>query len=143
MKPIQALVAAVIGVAVFAVIEIASRQLNVFSAMTPEVWMDALAYALAAVIATWVLAPLIRRPKANLVVSSLVFFILYVIFTGVVGGAVGLVGEGAWNNVSQLRGAFVLVPVNLLLTVFLELWFVAVPAFLVGSFLIVWINRRV
>ncbi len=143
MKPIQALVAAVIGVAVFAVIEIASRQLNVFSAMTPEVWMDALAYALAAVIATWVLAPLIRRPKANLVVSSLVFFILYVIFTGVVGGAVGLVGEGGWNNASQLRGAFVLVPVNLLLTVFLELWFVAVPAFLVGSFLIVWINRRV
>ncbi len=142
MKAIHALLAAVIGVAVFAAIEIAGRQLNVLTGLTPEIWLDALSYALAAVLVTWILVPLLRRPRANTVVGTLLFFILYVIFTGLVGGAAGLVADGGWGNAGQLRGAFLLVPVNLLLTVFLELWYVAVPAFVIGSFLIVRSVRR-
>ncbi|SRR5690554_1218029 len=143
MKARQVVVAVIVGLAVFGTVEIASARLGVLSAMTAHAWLDALAYALGAVVTALILAPLFRARSGIASFFAVVFFlILFPLVTGVAGGLLDLAQTGSWTNSSQVRGAFTVKPVNTLYTFAIDLWFVALPATLVGAILLAMTGRR-
>ncbi len=143
MRARQVVVAALVGLAVFGAVEIASARLGVLSAMTAHAWLDALAYAVGAVVTALILAPLFRSRSGIAGFFAVVFFlILFPLVTGVAGGVIDLFQTGSWANSSLVRGAFTVKPVNTLYTFAIDLWFVAVPVTLVGAVLLVMTGRR-
>lgn len=130
----QALLALIVGALIFAAVEIASQQFGIRSAITAWWWLDAAAYALGALLVRLILAPLFRRGRGTvrMVLAALLFLLLFPLATGLLGGLLDQTFSGGWGSAGLVRGAFTVTPVNVLLTFALELWFVAVPATLIG-----------
>lgn len=134
MKFIHGLLAVIVGLAVFGAVEIGGANAGVRTAITASIWLDALVYGLSALLVRWILSPVFRRARGGAILGgSLLFVVLFALVTGLVGGIVDLTASGGWGSSSQLRGAFTVTPINVLLTFALELWFVALPAAFVGA----------
>lgn len=134
MKFIHGLIAVIVGLAIFGVIELTGTNMGVRTAITPSIWLDALVFGLSALLVRWLLSPLFRRARGGGIIGgAILFVILFAVVTGLLGGIADLTAGGGWGSPSQLRGAFTITPVNVLLTFVLELWFVALPAAFVGA----------
>lgn len=131
----RALLTFIVGVLIFAAVEIASQQLGVRSAITAWWWLDAISYSLGALLVRFILAPLFRRGRGFIrsLVALLLFVILFPLATGLLGGLLDLTVSGGWDSAGLVRGAFTVTPVNVLLTFALELWFVALPATVIAA----------
>ncbi len=135
MNGAQALLAIVVGALIFAAVEVASQQLGLFTAITAWWWLDAIAYGLGALLVRLILSPLFRRSAgaAAKVFAVLLFLILFPLATGLLGGLLDLTVGGGWGSAGLVRGAFTVTPINVLMAFALELWFVAVPATVIGA----------
>lgn len=139
MKALDALIAAAIGVAIFAAVEVGGQQFGVRTAITPAIWLDGLVYALGALLVRWMLAPLFRRARGGftVILTAVLFVPVFAVVTALVGGIADLTLGGGTT-----QSAFTVTPVNVLLTFFMELWFVAVPAAFIGGLFLVASRRR-
>lgn len=134
MRGLDWLLAVIVGLAIFGAIELGGASLGVRAAITPEVWLDALVYALSAVLVRLVLTPAFRRARGfGIILGAIGFTALFAVVTGIVGGIVELTAMGGWGVPSLRTGAFTVTPVNVLLTFGLELWMVALPATFIGG----------
>lgn len=138
MKAAQAVLAFIVGVLIFAAVEVASQQLGVRSAITASLWLDAVAYGLGSLLVRLILSPLFRRGRSMAagVLAVLLFLILFPLATGLLGGLLDLSVSAGWDSPGLVRGAFTVTPINVLLTFALELWFVAVPAAVIGAIIL-------
>lgn len=138
MKALDALIAAAVGVAVFAAVDVGGQQFGVRTAITPEIWLDGLVYALGALLVRWMLAPLFRGARGfTTILTAILFVPVFAVVTALVGGIADLTLGGGTT-----QSAFTVTPVNVLLTFFMELWFVAVPAAFIGGLVLVASRRR-
>lgn len=134
MKARDALLAIVVGLAIFGIIEFTGANLGIRTAITASIWLDALVYAISALTVRWMLSPLFRRARGGAILGgSLLFVVLFALVTGLLGGIADLTADGGWGTPSLLRGAFTVTPINVLLTFAVELWFAAVPAAFAGG----------
>src|SRR5690625_7741995 len=87
MNAAQAVLAFIVGVLIFAAVEVASQQLGVRSAITASLWLDAVAYGLGALLVRLILSPLFRRGSSMAagVLAVLLFLILFLLATGLLG----------------------------------------------------------
>ena len=137
MKPLDALLSIIVGLAIFAAVEVGGTQFGVRTAITPEIWLDGGVYALGALLTRWGFAPLFRRARgAAIILGAVLFTMVFPVVTGLVGGLADLsLGGGTTQS------AFTVTPINTILTFGLELWFVALPATFVGA-LVLFAARR-
>jgi hypothetical protein len=125
------------------VIEVASARLGRFTALTSWAWIDAIIYMVMTLGFALLFAPLFRRSgRLALPLVTLLFLLLYAPLTGVIAGLVELTLVGGWGRASLVRGALINTPVNLVYTLVLELWFIALPLGVITVLLLWWCSRR-
>ncbi|MFN2322451.1 MAG: hypothetical protein ABR510_05775 [Trueperaceae bacterium] len=138
-----ALLAVALGLAGFALVEVAGRARGVLTALTPSLAADAAVFAVATLLLAWAFAPWFRRMKRwALPFAVLVFVLSFAPVAAVLGAVVGLTLEGAWGVAAQVRGAFVNTPLNLIYALTLDLGVFALPAGLVAGALVALAARR-
>jgi hypothetical protein len=137
-----AALALVIGLVGFAAIEASGVLLGMMTALTPFVWLDAVAYALGTLLLGLAFAPLFRRARGVGVAGAVVaFLLLYAPLVAVIAGVLDLTVGGGWGLPGLVRSAFIAGPVNLIVTFVLELPFVALPLGIVAA-LLLWRRAR-
>ena len=138
MNARYALAALLLGMLGFGAIEWAGSAAGVRTALTPWAYLDAAAFALVTLLLAALFAPLFGRARGvGGLAGALLFVLLHAPLTGVVGGAFDLTASGGWAFSSEVRGAFIATPVNLVLTMAVDLWYVALPLG-VASALLLW-----
>jgi len=135
--------AALVGAVGFTAIELTGRVLDVRTAMTASLWMDAAAFVLAAM----ALARLYTRAWRNggwarRVGAGVAYVALYPLLTAVLAGLAELTLLGGWGYAGFIREALIAGPINLLATFTVELGFVAVPLGIVSVVLLAFEARR-
>jgi hypothetical protein len=129
-----ALLAALLGLAGFALVEVAGRARGVLTALTPSLAADAAVFAATTLLLAWAFIPWFRRVRARtLPFAALVFVLAFAPVAALLGAAVGLTLDGAWGVGALVRGAFVNTPLNLIYALTLDLGVLAVPAGLVAA----------
>jgi hypothetical protein len=137
-----ALLAAALGLAGFALVEIAGRAQGVLTALTPSLAADAAVYAATTLLLAWTFASWFRRVRARtLPFAVLVFVLAFAPVAALLGAAVGLTLEGAWGVGALVRGAFVNTPLNLIYAFTLDLGVFALPAGLAAAALLAVVAR--
>lgn len=135
--------AGLVGAVGFAAIELTGRAVGVRTAMTPSLWLDGAAFALAAMMLAalynraWAQGGLARRVGA-----AVAYVALYPLLTAVLAGLAELTFLGGWGYAGFIREALIAGPINLLATFTVELGFVALPLGVVGVILLVVTARR-
>lgn len=138
-----ALLAVALGLAGFALIEVAGRARGVLTALTPSLVADAAVFAVATLLLAWAFAPWFRRVRRwTLPFAVLVFVLAFAPVAALLGAVVGLTLEGSWGVAALVRGAFVNTPLNLIYALTLDLGVVALPAGLVAAALLAFAARR-
>jgi len=127
--PAFGLLAALLGAAGFAAVEIAGRASGVRTALSSSLTVDLLAFTLAAV----VLALACRGAWARggwlrVAGTSLAYLVLFPLLTAILAGVADLTVRGGWAYPGEIRTAFVAGPANLLATFTVELGWIALPA---------------
>lgn len=124
-------------------IEISSALLGLFTALTSWTVVDALIYMVVTLLLALVFAPLFRRTNSlGLIAVTLLFLLVYAPLTGIIAGLTELTLTGGWGSASLVRGALINTPINLVYTLVLELWFIALPLGIVTVALLWWRSRR-
>ncbi len=137
MRAAYPLLALVLGALGFAAIEVAGAAAGVRTALGPSLWLDALTYAIATLLLALAFAPAFRRARGLSVLGLVLgFLLLYAPLTAVLAGVLDLTVNGGWAHASEVRGAFIAKPVNLIVTFTLDLWYVALPAGVVSVLLL-------
>ena len=137
MSAPYALTALLLGLLGFGAIEVAGGAAGVRTALTPWAPLDATAFALVTLLLAALFAPLFGRARGfGGLRAVLLFVLLHAPLTGVVGGALDLTASGGWAFPSEVRGAFIATPINLVLTMAVDLWYVAVPLGFVSALLL-------
>jgi len=120
--------AGLLGAVGFAVIEGAGRALGVRTAMTPSLWLDGAAFALAGMgLAALYVQAWSRGGWARRVGAALAYVALFPFVTALLGGLAELTFLGGWGYGGFIREALLAGPINLLATFTLELGVVALP----------------
>jgi hypothetical protein len=123
-------------------IEISSSLLGRFTALTSWIIVDALIYTAITLVMALLFAPLFRRTNGFGLIGVVPLFLTsYALLTGVTGGLVNLTLLGGWGDASYVRGAFIVTPINLIYTLVLELWFIALPSG-IGTVVLLWWRSR-
>ena len=138
-----ALLAIALGLAGFALVEVAGRARGVLTALTPSVVADAGVFAVATLLLGWAFAPWFRRVRRpTLPFAVLVFVLSFAPVAALLGAVVGLTLEGAWSVAALVRGAFIHTPLNLIYALTLDLGAFALPAGLAAAALLAYVARR-
>lgn len=138
-----ALLAVVLGLAGFALVEVAGRARGVLTALTPSLAADAAVFAATTLLLAWAFASWFRRVRRRTLPFAVVVFVLtFAPVAALLGAAVGLTLDGAWGVAGQVRGAFVNTTLNLLYTLTLDLGAFALPAGLAAAALLAFAARR-
>ncbi len=138
-----ALLAVALGLAGFALVEIAGRARGVLTALTPSLVADAAVFAAATLLLAWVFASWFRRARRwTLPIAVLVFVLSFAPVAALLGAVVALTLDGAWGVAALVRGAFVNTPLNLIYALTLDLGVFALPAGLVAGALVALAARR-
>ena len=138
-----ALLAIALGLAGFALVEVAGRARGVLTALTPSLAADAAVFALATLLLAWAFAPWFRRLKRwALPFAVLVFVLTFAPVAALLGAVVGLTLDGAWGVAGLVRGALINTPLNLIYALTLDLGLFALPAGLVAGALLAFAARR-
>jgi hypothetical protein len=133
------LLALLLGLIGFAVVEAASRSQGLFTALTPYLWLDATVYALATLLLAWAFSPAFRRGRAwTLPLSVLAFVVAFAPLAAVLGAAAGLTLDGLWGSAGLVRGAFINTPINLVYDLVLGIGAVALPLGVASASLLAW-----
>jgi hypothetical protein len=123
-------------------IEISSALLGLFTALTSWTVVDALIYMGVTLLLALLFAPLFRRSSGlGLLVVAPLFLLIYAPLTGIIAGLINLTLQGGWWDSFQVRGELINTPVNLIYTLVLELWFIAVPLG-IGTVVLLWWRSR-
>jgi len=129
-----ALLAAALGLAGFALVELAGRSRGVLTALTPSLAADAAVFAATTLLLAWAFAPWFRRVRARtLPFAALVFVLAFAPVAALLGAVTALTLGGAWGVPALVRGAFVNTPLNLVYALTLDLGVLALPAGLVAA----------
>lgn len=138
-----ALWAVALGLAGFALVEVAGRARGVLTALTPSIVADAAVFAVATLLLAGAFAPWFRRVRRwALPFAVLAFVLTFAPVAALLGAAVGLTLDGAWGVPALVRGAFIHTPLNLIYALTLDLGLVALPAGLVAGALQAFAARR-
>jgi hypothetical protein len=134
MTPRLALLAVALGLAGFALVEVAGRARGVLTALTPSLAADAAVFAAATLLLAWAFAASFRRARRwTLPAVVLAFVLAFAPVAAFLGAVVGLTLDGAWGVAALVRGAFVNTPLNLIYALTLDLGAVALPAGLLAG----------
>ena len=138
-----ALLAVALGLAGFALVEVAGRARGVLTALTPSLAADAAVFAAATLLLAWAFAPWFRRVRRRtLPFAVLVFVLSFAPVAALLGAVVALTLDGAWGVAALVRGAFVHTPLNLIYALTLDLGLLALPAGLVAGAVLALAARR-
>lgn len=138
-----ALLAAALGAVGFGAVEVAGRAVGVLTALTPHMWLDALVYAAATLLAAWLFAGAFRGARRWALTGLVLGFVLsFAPLAGLLGAAARLTVDGEWGAPALVRSAFVNTPLNLVFALTLDVGFVALPLGLLAAGLIAWRARR-
>lgn len=138
-----ALAAVALGLVGFGAIEVAGAMAGVRTALGPSLVLDAAAYALATLLVALLVRGAYARARGlRVVLPLLLALLLFAPLTALLAGAADLTLLGGWGVESLVRGAFIATPVNLVLTLTLELGFVALPLGVLSQWLL-WRIARV
>lgn len=138
-----ALLAVALGLAGFALVEVAGRARGVLTALTPSLAADAAVFAATTLLLAWAFASWFRRARRwTLPFAVLVFVLSFAPVAALLGATVGLTLDGAWGVAALVRGAFVNTPLNLIYALTLDLGAYALPAGLVTAALLAFAARR-
>jgi hypothetical protein len=134
--------ALVLGMLGAIAIEVSGALLGLFTGLTAWTVVDALVYMATTLLLALVFAPRFRRARGfGLVGVVLLFLLLYAPLAGAVAGLVNLTLLGGWGDAFRVRGELINTPVNLIYTLMLELWWIALPLG-VGTALLLWWRSR-
>lgn len=143
MSRTYALAAVLLGLIGFAAIEVAGQSVGVRTALGPSLALDAAAYALATLLLAVLFATPFRRSRGwRALLAGLAFILLFAPLTAVLAGAIDLTLGGWWGEASMVRGAFIAMPLNLIVTFTLDLAYVALPLGIVSVIVLQRIARR-
>jgi hypothetical protein len=122
------LLALALGVLGFGAIEAAGALAGYRPGLGPSLALDASAYALSALVVALLMRGAYARARgARAVLPIVLSMLLFAPLTALLAGVADLTLMGGWGVESLVRGAFIATPVNLILTLTLELGFVALP----------------
>jgi hypothetical protein len=135
--------AVLLGLVGFAAVEVSGQRLGLVTALTPSAALDAVAFAAATLVLARAFVPAFRRWRGlGAIVAVVLFLLLFAPLAAVIAAALALTFDGAWGAHDLVRGAFINTPINLVVTLVLDLWFVAVPLGLVSATLLRFLARR-
>lgn len=122
------LVALALGVMGFAAVEVAGALAGYRPGLGASLALDASAYALSTLLVALLMRAAYTRARgARAVLPIVLSMLLFAPLTALLAGAADLTLLGGWGIESLVRGAFIATPVNLILTLTVELGFVALP----------------
>jgi hypothetical protein len=123
--PLAALALGLLG---FAAIEVAGDLTGYRPGLGPSLALDASAYALSTLLVALLMRGAYARARGvRMALPAALSMLLFAPLTALLAGAADLTLLGGWGIESLVRGAFIATPVNLIITLTLELGFVALP----------------
>jgi hypothetical protein len=143
VTPSYPLAAALVGLVGFAAVEFATQTLGVPAGLTTSLWADALIYALTSVTLALTFRPALRRARRwKLFLLPVGHLLLFAPLAGLFGALVGLSLEGNWGEAALVTSALWLVPLNLVVTLTVEVGGLALPLGIASVALIGYLARR-
>jgi hypothetical protein len=134
--------AVALGLVGFAAVEGAGRARGLITALTPYLWLDATASALATLLLALAFAPAFRRARRwSLPFAVVAFVVAFAPLAAVLGAAAAVTLDGLWGSAASVRGAFITTPVNLIYDLVLNLGAVALPLGIGAASLLAWRTR--
>ena len=132
-----ALTALALGLIGFAAVETAGALTGVRPGLGSSLALDGAAYALSTLLLALALRGAYARARGfAALLPMLAFVLLFAPLTAVLAGAADLTLMGGWGVESLVRGAFIATPVNLVMTLTIELGFVALPLGALSQYLL-------
>jgi len=143
VKASYPLAAALVGLIGFTAVEFTAQTLGVIAALTTSLWADGLIYALTSVTLALAFRPALRRARRwKLLLLPVGHLLLFAPLAGLFGALVGLSLEGSWGEAALVTSALWLVPLNLVVTLTVEVGGLALPLGIASVALIGYLARR-
>jgi hypothetical protein len=143
MRPAYLGLALALGLIGFVAVEVTGRMRGALTAVTPYLWLDAVVYALAAVLLAAVFfGPFRRSRPVGTFLLVLGYVLLFAPLAGVLGAAAELTVDGLWGVPNLVGSTFLHAPINLIYALTLDVGVVALPLGAVAAGLLAWQARR-